>query len=107
MQEFTLTITIGEHGYSEEAAEKTLDAFLKLVPDAGPVVSQNLAQGTLSITIGLQATDPWAASNIGRDRLAEGLTEAGLAFTSVVDLCVTASDYQAPRHVHRGELVSA
>jgi hypothetical protein len=107
LKNFRLTVTIAEHGFSEESADRCFDAFDALYPEAGPVVSQNTKDGTLTVTIAVEATDPWAATNLGSEILAAGFDKAQLALTPVLDVCVTAVEYETSRHVHRGELVSA
>jgi hypothetical protein len=90
--EYRLTMTIAEHGFSDEAAERCLDALLALHPETGPVVAQNTDSGHLTITIALDATDPWAATNLGAGILADSLTQAEVPVTPVLDLCVSAVD---------------
>ncbi len=106
MKNFRVTVTIAEHGFSEESADRCFDAFNELYPEAGPVVSQNIKDGTLTVTIAVEATDPWAATNLGSEILGNGLEKAQLALSPVLAVCVTAVEYEPPRHVHRGELVS-
>jgi hypothetical protein len=87
--EYRVTITIAEHGFSDEAADRCLDAFLALDPAAGPVVSQNAASGHLSVTIAVEATDPWAAANLSARIFTKGLEATGLAVTPIIDVSVT------------------
>jgi hypothetical protein len=84
-----MTMTIAEHGASDEAAEKCLDALLELYPESGPVVSQNSSTGHLTLAVALDATDPWAATNLGARILATSLNRAGLSVTPVLDVSVT------------------
>lgn len=91
--EHRMTVTITEHGRSDEAAEKCLDALLDLYPDAGPVVSQNAETGYLTITVGLDATDPWAAANLGFPIVTNSLNRAKLRKTQVVDVNVSAVEF--------------
>ena len=104
--EFRMSVVIAEHGFSDDAAEACLDALLMLYPDAGPVVSQNTATGHLTITVGLDATDPWAASNLGAEILTNSLTRAALRSTTVLDVSVTAVDHEDSAE-HVGRLVPA
>lgn len=76
-------MTIAEHGASDEAAEKCLDALLDLYPDSGPVVSQNTETGQLTLTVGFAATDPWAAANLGSRILSTSLNRAKLRVGSI------------------------
>lgn len=104
--EYRLTVTVADHGASEEVAERVLDAFIDLHGETGPVVSQNLADSTLTITVAFDATDPWAANTLGSRIIGGTLDKIGLPKTEVLDVCITALDYE-PRaaHVHRGALV--
>lgn len=85
-----MTVTITEHGRSDELAERCLDALTKLYPETGPVVTQNTQTGHLTLTVGMDATDPWAATNLGGRIITESLNEARLPQSEVVDVCVTA-----------------
>ncbi len=91
--EYRLTITIAEHG-NEEAAERCLDAFLTRHPETGPVVSINPSAGTLSVTIALDATDPWAAGNLASMIWASGLNQSGLAPAPIIDVAISAVEFE-------------
>lgn len=96
--EYRLTIMIANHGASDEAAEACLDALLKLYPETGPVVSQNVATGCLSLTVAVDATDPWAASNMGSHIFSESLNAAQLPLAPIVGVnvhVVDAGDYSS------------
>jgi hypothetical protein len=84
-----MAVTIAEHGASDEAAENCLDALLDLYPDSGPVVSQNTSTGNLTLTVSVEATDPWAAANLGSSILTKSLNRAHLRVTPVLDVNVT------------------
>jgi hypothetical protein len=89
-----MAVTVAEHGFSDDAADRCLDALLHLYPDSGPVVSQNTANGRLTLTIGLDATDPWAAAELGARILSESLNAAELPVTEVVDVHVEAVEHE-------------
>ena len=91
--EYRLTMTIADHG-NEGAAERCLDAFLLAHPETGPVVSIDPALLTLSVTIALEATDPWSAANLASAILADGLIESGLTVTPIVDVAITAVEFE-------------
>lgn len=91
--EYRIAITIAEHGFSDDAADRCLDAFLSLYPDAGAVVSQNTSNGHLSVTIAVDATDPWAAVNLSATMFTTGLDTAKLPATSIIDVCVTQVEF--------------
>lgn len=76
--EYRLTITIPAHGMLEENAELLLDAFLRVHPEVGPVVSGNLMDSTLSVTFSLEASDLDTAFQRGQAILAEGVSASRL-----------------------------
>ncbi len=103
--EYRLTITIAGHG-NEEAAERCLDAFLTCHSETGPVVSINPSAGTLSVTIALDATDPWAAGNLASRIFATGLKQSELAPTPIIDVAISAVQFDDDSRRSR-ELVPA
>lgn len=101
-----MTMTIAQHGFSDEAAEKCLDALLDIYPESGPVVSQDTVSGGLTLTIALDATDPWAAANLGARILTKSLSRAELPVTPITDVNVTMVEhYDSTENVR--ELVEA
>ncbi len=82
-------MTIAEHGFDSEAAERCLDAFDKLYPESGPVVTQNIQDGTLAITIAVSAPDPWEAGTLAGKIYAKSLNESALSVTQVTDVHTT------------------
>ena len=106
--EYRISLTIAKHGYDGDAAEKALDAFLEFHPETGPVVTQNTATGGLTITIGLDATDPWAAGNLAGRILTDGLNGAHLEVVPILDVSITAVDpTDSPAEQARWNLVPA
>lgn len=104
--EYRLTVTIAEHGASEEVAERILDALVEVHPETGPVVSQDLTDSTLTITVAIEATDPWTASTLGSRVVGGTLEHLDLPMTEVLDVCVSALDQnERAAHVHRDKLV--
>lgn len=91
--EFRVSVTIADLGHSDEAAELCLDSLLALHPETGPVVSQNTANGQLTLTIAVDATDPWAATNLAAKVFTVCLNETGIPKKPVIDLTVTAAAY--------------
>ena len=102
--EYRLTITIADHG-NEEAAERCLDALLERHPETGPVVSINPSAGTLSVTIALDATDPWAAGNLASRIWVTGLNQSGLSPAPIIDVAISAVEFDDARRSR--ELVPA
>lgn len=104
--EFRITVTIADHGFSDEAAERCYDAFADLHAQHGPVVDHNSETGELSVTVSLDATDPWAAANLGSRIIGSGLEASGLERTGIIDVCVTAVEPDRKRGAKRaGHLV--
>lgn len=103
--EYRLTITIAGHG-DEEAAERCLDAFLAAHPETGPVVTIDPRVGTLSVTIALDATDPWAAGNLASRIWSDGLNGSGLTPAPIIDVAISAVELDDERE-RRRELVPA
>ena len=92
MNEYRVTVSIADHGRSAEAAEAVLDSFVELYPECGPVVSQDLRTGFLSITLAFDATDPWAATNKAKDTFPRGLAHSRIEVAEVVSVEVTTVD---------------
>jgi hypothetical protein len=53
--EIRLQFTVAEHGFDPDNGERYMDAFMATFPEGGPSISQNLRDGTLTITFALQA----------------------------------------------------
>jgi len=65
-------MTLPEYGLDEDYAERFLEAFVSTYPETGPVVSQNTADGTLTVVIAVDAVDPDDAWRRGREVLLKG-----------------------------------
>jgi len=83
--ESILTLTF-EHSGDEAEADVILDAFLSAHPEASPVVGEDLAEGTIDITISVQADDPYATAEGGKTVLTEGLNMSGIAPRPIVSI---------------------
>ncbi len=77
--EYRLTITIPQHGWAEEHADRLLDGFLATHPEAGPVVGQDLEAATLTVVFSLEAENVYEAFERGREVFADGATASGLS----------------------------
>ena len=88
--EHRVTLTITEHGRRPESGDAALTAFQQLHPDLGPVVSQDPALGTMSITIALDADDAHAALDAAKPVFVDGLNASGLEKTRSVGLAAEA-----------------
>jgi hypothetical protein len=84
--EYRITITMAGYGRDEDAADAFLDGFLEKHPETGPVVSQDGAADTISVTFSLQASSQEHALKLGQVVWAEGGAATGLEPTHVVRL---------------------
>jgi methenyltetrahydromethanopterin cyclohydrolase len=92
MGDFRITITIAEHGFDSAAAERCIDSLDRLYAEVGPVVTQNVADGTMAITIAVTAADAWEAGKAAARIYAAALDDAQLRVTPVIDVHTTAVD---------------
>lgn len=76
--EYRVSITMSGHGSDDQAAVDFLDGYLKTHEDLGPVVSQNSAEDTITITFALRATNQDHAIKLGTEIWAEGGEASGL-----------------------------
>lgn len=82
--EFRLTITVDAYGGLEGSGERVLEGFLEAHSEVGPVVSQNLESGMLSVTFSLPAEDLDQAFELGRRVFTEGMAASGFEPVPVV-----------------------
>jgi hypothetical protein len=82
--EYRVRITMSGHGTADEAAEAFLDGLLKTNPECGPVVSQNSAEDTISVLVGLRAKDEENAVHLAAEVWAEGGIASGLEAGDIV-----------------------
>lgn len=82
--EYRITITMAGYGTDEDAADALLEAFQAKHPETGPVVSQNRAADTISVTFALKAGGQEHALKLGQVVWAEGGAASGLEPTRVV-----------------------
>jgi hypothetical protein len=75
---FDVRITVAELGHDSANGERFLDAFLAVAPESDPVVSQNLHDGTLTVSFACDAQDATAAVATATEtfRHATGLIDA-------------------------------
>jgi hypothetical protein len=94
MSEQHVTISIAEHGYDADNGETWLDALLDVAGEAGPVVTQNGDDGTLTMSFAVEAEDPTGAISAAAEvfRLAADVT--GLPETEIIE--VRAVTYGSP-----------
>jgi hypothetical protein len=82
--EYRVSITMSGHGSDDDAAADFLDGYLATHADLGPVVSQNAAEDTITITFALRATNEQHAIKLGSEIWAEGGEASGVAPGEVV-----------------------
>jgi hypothetical protein len=75
--EYRVSITMSGHGSGDDAAADFLDGYLTTHADLGPVVSQNAAEDTITITFALRATNEQHAIKLGSEIWAEGGEASG------------------------------
>jgi hypothetical protein len=76
--EYRVRITMTGHGAADEAAEAFLDGLLQTNPECGPVVSQDSAEDTISVIVGLRAKNEENAVHLAAEVWAEGGIASGL-----------------------------
>ncbi len=77
--EYRVTITMSGHGSDPQAAEDFLEGYLQTHPDAGPVVSQNSQEDTISVTLSVQAGSQQKALDLAVDIWVAGGERSGVA----------------------------
>lgn len=105
--EHRITITMAGYGADEDAADALLDAFLAKHPETGPVVSQNRAADTISVTFSLKAGSQEHALKLGQVVWAEGGAASGVRPTRVVRVEIEPVEDVATDQTQAGERVPA
>lgn len=94
--EYRVTIEMRGYGSDEEAAEDFLEGFLQTHPEAGPVVSMNSADDTISILVAVDAASSQQARKLAAEIWVAGCEKSGLAIGEVIRTEVErASDAEA------------
>lgn len=91
--EMILTLTFAHSG-DEAEADVILDAFLSVHPEASPVVGENVKEGTIDITVSVEADDPYAAAEVGRSVLTDGLNASGVQHRPIVSIKIEPVDQE-------------
>lgn len=76
--EYRVRITMAGYGDSDDAAVAFLDGLIATNPECGPVISQNSAEDTITITLGLRAKDEENAVHLAFNVWVEGGMASGL-----------------------------
>ena len=105
--ECRITITMAGCGTDADAADALLEAFLAKHPETGPVVSQNRAADTISVTFSLKAGDQEHALKLGQVIWAESGAASGLQPTPIVRAEIEAVGDAAEDRPPAGEHVPA
>src|SRR6266516_2602782 len=96
MMGLRVRVTISKHGTDPDNGEQFLTGCLETHPEANPVVSQNIVDGTLAVSFTVEAEDAFAAAGrVARQIFAEGASASGLSVTEVVDVTVTQVDVES------------
>lgn len=82
--EYRVTITMRGYGSDGDAAEDFLEGFLQSNPEAGPVVSINSADDTISVLVAVEAASQRQAQELGAEIWAAGCEQSGLAIGEVI-----------------------
>jgi hypothetical protein len=93
--ELRVRVTMGEHGADPENGERLLDGFLATHPESAPVVSQDLADGTLTVSFSVQAEDAFAAGPVGGKIFMDGAKASELPATEILDVSVTHAEIES------------
>ena len=94
--EYSVDLTISEHGYDEENASPLLEAMEAVAPDVDAVLGLDLIGGQLSAALVLEARDADDALARARAVLEAALARAGLPMTRVLGIDVSAIDVASP-----------
>jgi hypothetical protein len=105
--EYRITITMAGYGGDGDAADAFLEGFLEKHPETGPVVSQDRAADTISVTFSLKASGQEHALKLGQVVWAEGGAASGLEPTHVVRVEIEPVGDAAEDQVQAGERVPA
>lgn len=75
--DYRITITVADIAGSEESADRLLDALLAAIPEAGPVVGQDLGESSLEATFSFEGTGVQEAFMRGWQMFAAALDQSG------------------------------
>lgn len=84
-----VTITVAEHGQELENGERLMEGFMEAHPETGPSVSQNVREGTLSVTFGVEEQDVNDALDLAKGIFLAGANASGLRPSRIVNVEAT------------------
>lgn len=76
--EYRVTLTMSGHGSDEAVAEDFLEGYLQTHPDAGPIVSQNSKDDTISVTLSVRASTQQRALELAVEIFVAGGEKSGV-----------------------------
>lgn len=97
--ELRVRVTIAGHGADLDNGERFLEGFLATHPESTPVVSQDTAEGTLTVSFSVEAEDAFAAGPVGGQIFAEGANASGLPVSEILDVSVTHAEIESETRV--------
>lgn len=86
---YRLRMTLDGYSDREDYAEQFLEGFMATHPETGPVVSQNLLEGTMTVVFSVEAKDHEEAWEKANPIFVEGGTASGLSPTQIVELTMS------------------
>ena len=89
MSEYRINVTVSQHGHDPDNGVAFLDGFMETHPEVGPSVSQNTADGTLSVTFALDAEEPNEAFEQAWPVFRDGANASGLEATEILSVNVS------------------
>jgi hypothetical protein len=95
MMELRVRVTISEHGADPDSGERLLEGFLATHPESAPVVSQNLAEKTLTVSFSVLAEDAFAAGPVGGKIFMDGVNASELPATEILDVSVSHAEIES------------
>jgi enamine deaminase RidA (YjgF/YER057c/UK114 family) len=96
MMEYSVDLTVTEHGRNEESGSLLFEAFERIRPGSDAVLAQNVVEGWLSTVFRVDARDADDALARARPIFEAALAEAGLQMTRLIGVEVHLSEVAAP-----------
>jgi hypothetical protein len=96
--EVRVSFTIAEHGRDPDNGERFMEAFMERFPEGGPSVSQNLKEGTLTVTFALDAEDANAGVKEGIQIFVDAWAATELPASRILDVEASVVDAETGEH---------
>jgi hypothetical protein len=81
---YRLSITFARLGHSAELPDRLLTVLLEAMPDAGPVIDQNIRSGELTVLLAFESARPTDELGRLKGELDSALARAGVQYEPVV-----------------------